>query len=85
MKLYQLIEIAWRDSAGASGWTKIKDIECSPDAQLVHKTVGYFLKQNKNTILLVQSLREDKYYGDGIFEIPLKCIIKIKKLHYGKS
>jgi len=82
MKKYQIIEIKWLDSLHTSGWTKESNVECSTK-KLFHKTIGYFLIEDKLSIIVIQSQPEegkDKFI-DGIMEIPKKSIIKIRKLN----
>ena len=80
MKKYQIVEIEWLDSMAASGWQRTVDIVSSPLEGMAHKTLGYFFTENKRSILVVQSRRNDLEFLDGVFEIPKGCIIKIKKL-----
>lgn len=80
IKKYQIIEIDWYDSMHTSGWTKESDIELTLEQDVLHKTVGYFIKQNKVTLLVVQSRNNKHTYVDAIMEIPLKSIVRIKFL-----
>lgn len=80
MKKFQIIEIQWLDSLSLSGWQKIDGIEPSSLPMMKHRTLGYYLDENKRSIVVFQSCRDDNKYVDGIFEIPKGCILKIKKL-----
>ena len=44
---------------------------------MLHRTVGYFLKEDDKSIIVVQSRNELKAV-DAIMEIPKGCIIKKK-------
>ena len=80
MKKYQIIEIEWLDSLHLSGWQKEEQIETSKE-KLHHKTIGYFIIEDKKSIIVCQSyqINEEKKMVDAIMEIPKKCIIKIKR------
>jgi len=77
MKKYQIIEIEWFDSLHVSGWKEEKDIELTTKEEMLHRTVGYFLKEDDKSIIVVQSRNELKAV-DAIMEIPKGCIIKKK-------
>ena len=80
MNKFQIIEITWLDSLHTSGWTKEDAAEMSPLNQMKQQSIGYFLRENKRAILIVQSKRDDGYYVDAIMEIPKVSISKIKRL-----
>ncbi len=77
---WQIIEIDWLDSCSMSGW--IKDNLTYEQKDLEHKTVGYFIKETKYSIAVVQSRKfEVKEEGTSIgalMEIPKVAITKIK-------
>lgn len=80
LKKWQIIEIDWLDSCHLSGWTRddltyeLKDLE--------HKTAGYFLKETKYSINVVQSRKaEVKEKGttiDALMEIPKVAITNVR-------
>ena len=76
MKKYQIIEITWLDSMHQSGWQKEKFITLS-GKELEHKTIGYFLRQDKRSIIVCQSFQKncEEKAVDAIMEIPQKIII----------
>lgn len=80
MKKYQIIEITWLDSLHSSGWRKEKWVPLTTLEDMTHKTIGYFLKENKRSIIVIQSYREFENYVLGIMEIPKGSILEIKKL-----
>lgn len=82
MKQFQKLEIIWFDSAHSTGWLKEDRVQCTPYEALKHFTIGYFLRRSKFTIIVVQSYNIDlsSTQVDSIMEIPLRSIIKIKKL-----
>jgi hypothetical protein len=80
IKKWQIIEIDWLDSCHLAGWTRdefdwdLKDLE--------HKTVGYFIKETKYSIAVIQSRKaEVKEKGtsvDALMEIPKVAVTKIR-------
>ena len=86
MKKYQIIEIKWLDSLSTSGWKKESLVKTSKE-RMIHKTIGYFITEDPQSILVIQSFNlssgpyKDDIYVDGIMEIPKKAIIRIRKLN----
>lgn len=83
LKKWQIIEIDWLDSVHDNGW-KFEDtaMERAQDKFLKHKTIGYFLKETKQFIAVVQSKSndgEDKSNVDAVMQIPKAVIKKIKR------
>lgn len=81
LKKYQKIEIQWLDSMHTSGWLKENTVKPSKE-KLKHKTIGYFIEEDKLSVLVCQSYQENEEvkHIDSIMEIPKGCIIKIIKL-----
>jgi hypothetical protein len=81
-KKWDVIEILWIDSCHVNGWNK--DNFDYDKADLEFRTVGYFLKETKYSIVVVQSSkRKTKDEGtsiDALMEIPKVAIEKMKKL-----
>lgn len=79
MKKYQIIQIKWLDSLHSGGWQNESGVETSKD-RLVHYSVGYFLKEDSRSIIIIQSYQniENKNI-DAVMEIPKVAILKIKK------
>lgn len=78
---YQKLEIDWLDSMHTSGWIKETEVEPSGE-KIIHRTIGYFIKQDKQSLLVCQSYQvfTDIRLIDAIMEIPQKAIIKIIKI-----
>lgn len=83
-KKWQPIEIFWEDSVHTSKWRFEDDVkELTKDNYMKHKTIGYFFNQNKRSIIVCQSKSDDgeeKNNVDAIMQIPLKAVLRIKKL-----
>lgn len=57
---------------------------------LLHESVGMFYSKSKNVITIVQSksnyiTKDVKQMVGEVFHIPLKAVVKIKKLRIGKG
>lgn len=81
---FDKIEIEWLDSKHDSGWQREKKFK-TEYLDLCEKTLGYFLRATKHSIIVFQSysVKEDAEEGyeiDAIMEIPKKAIVKINKL-----
>ena len=81
-KKWDIIEITWVDSCSMSGWQKDHFDYAKKDLEF--KTVGYFLKENPHSIVVVQSVqRIQKPEGtsvNSLMEIPKVAIEKMRKL-----
>jgi len=77
MKRFQIIEIEWLDSMSVCGWKREIDFPLCSLEEMTHKTVGYFLKENARSIMVIQSFGLG---GDGqvnsIMEIPKGSILR---------
>lgn len=87
IKKYDIIEIKWLDAHHTSGWMCETEIDWKfQEESFLHLTVGYFIKKTKTMIAVAQSFRElpkkskDEGVIDSLMKIPLKAIIKIKRL-----
>ena len=84
MKKYQIIEILWLDSLHTSGWLKEKQVQVTSKERMTHRTVGYFLREDDKSILVIQSWNEtdenEERDVDAIMEIPKGAILKIRKM-----
>lgn len=81
MKLHTPIEIEWLDSKGSYVVWQFKD-EYDDDIGLM-KTVGYFIKQTKEALIICQSISDDQY--GKVFRIPLVSVKGITPLTKGKQ
>lgn len=82
LKRFQIIEIEWQDSCHASGWMAADKI-LYRDVDYEHRTVGYFLKETRHGIAVVQSRRDEltaNVMVDAHMEIPKAAITRIRKL-----
>ena len=72
----EILYIEWEDSTSGQGWeykneiTKPKNLKC--------KSVGFLVKETKNTLMLATS--ENKYQFGAIWTIPKGCIKERKIL-----
>lgn len=79
---WQPIELFWIDSLHTSGWKFEDNLELD-DKYLKHMTIGYFFKQTKCALTVVQSKSndgEEKNNIDAAMTIPLVAIKKIRKI-----
>lgn len=80
-----IVEIQWIDSMSEGTWLTVKEAieKATPDA-MRHRTVGYVLEANEDSILLVMGQSEQ---GDGenrlvhsMMQIPRVAIVEITDL-----
>jgi len=77
-KFGQPVELEWRDACEVSGWKTLDDALQIPN-EVICKTRGYFLGQNKEYISIVHTIGSDECNDVcGIIHIPIAWIIKIK-------
>lgn len=81
-KKWDAIRIHWLDSVSQGGWRDESEIE--PD-DLLHESVGMFYGKTKHAMTIVQSksnyiTKDVKQMVSETFHIPIKAIVKIKKL-----
>ena len=81
LKKFDRIEIEWVDSLHNSGWIIESKVNLS-GKELLHKTLGYFLKEDKVSVIVFQSfqINVDPKSLDALMEIPKVAIKKIKKI-----
>ena len=80
-KKWQIIEIFWLDSMSTSGWKFEDDIDnLTKDIYLLHKSVGYFVKQDKHQIVIVQSKSNDQEPKSNIAELLSIPIVAVKHI-----
>ena len=79
MKKYKLVLIEWEDSIlGYAGWKTIKD---EPDRKTIIYSVGFIVRQNKNSITLyphISKKTDNEEFGAGDIIIPKSAIRKMK-------
>ena len=93
MKLQQwdLIEITWTDALyGDEGWIWLSEIDWKMiENKMIHKTIGYLVKETPKMIAVCQSYRVEPEQGgkrkgdysiETPIEIPKPVVIRIKKL-----
>ncbi len=81
MKPYQIVEVDWVDSLHARGWMKEDEVQLSGD-HMLHRTLGYVLRDSKDALLLIQSyqINLQPREVDGVMEIPRVAIKRLRKL-----
>lgn len=76
MKKHQIVEVMWLDSMGSNvmwEWQDTYDDSLHPI-----KTIGYFIKQTKDAIIICQSVHDDQY--GRVYRIPRGCVKEVKQL-----
>lgn len=76
-KDFPLIIVTWIDAVAGCGWEEFNDVDNSPH---IISTVGYLIKESKESILLVMSKDEQSSNFNCSFVIPKGMIQNIKKL-----
>ena len=74
----EILEIEWDDTATTCGWKSDKFLE--KEAPAPCRSVGYFIKQNKNCITVTKCLAIDDNDGLDAQTIPKGCVKKIRRL-----
>jgi len=77
-KTKEILEIEWEDTATAPGWRTQKYLERATPCFC--KTVGYFVKQSKNSITLAKSVNDDDSDGLDAQTIPAGCVKRVRRL-----
>ena len=75
---YPLLRVSWIDSWGVTGWNGIETLQELSVARNI--TVGYRVKQTKESITLVQTINTETQTGHGLILIPKGCIKRTEKL-----
>jgi len=68
------LEILWMDSCSDDSWKSLED----HGTDVLIKTVGYFLRESKKSVCVVQSLSDLKHATASI-TIPRGCITSMKR------
>jgi lysophospholipid acyltransferase (LPLAT)-like uncharacterized protein len=80
-KKWQIIEIFWVDSMHTSRWTFEDEVEgLTKDKYLLHATVGYFFRQDKHQIVVVQSKSNDGEEKSNVAEIMCIPLVAVKHI-----
>jgi hypothetical protein len=85
-KFGEILEIIWEDTLLTSGWHWLSDINYKEKVlpQLVHKSIGYFIRSDEKIISIAQSIRIEKADNDhsigDIIHIPKKVIISLRRI-----
>lgn len=75
------VEITWRDTIHHSGWMPRDQLRHNiKDAEFVHYSMGYFLCIDHNAVTIFQSYGECGYSVGDSHQVPLECVVAIKKL-----
>jgi hypothetical protein len=72
----KIVEIQWVDAQGEDEWEYLSEIDKSA---MYIKSVGYFLDETEEEIIICRSLSSDKGL-EGRFHIPKDCIKKTKTI-----
>lgn len=81
MKRWTLVEVTWRDSASHKApWRSIEEGEAWAREDLLITTVGYFFERDTRFLTLVQSHTGNNGAIGGLWQIPLGCIVKTRRL-----
>ena len=77
------VRVRWYDSIAMSGWNKRRDVDdFAKDRSEIMESVGFLYKNNKDCIILVQSIHafeENANLGEPL-KIPRVSVISIEKL-----
>ena len=76
------IQITWLDAFGRGSWNTHEDVEDGLKNYIKCEIVGYFVKKDKNFIVLSMGIQNDPNSIPFlcIEFIPIGCIVNIKKL-----
>lgn len=84
-----MVEIIWQDSHMIHGWTALNAADTDLEYSLEHRSIGYYIDETPKQLSIVQSskteedfIKEDDTQVCGVFTIPKKAIVKIKRLSY---
>ena len=72
------IYVEWVDSSRIDGWVCASDIKNNTD--LLCKSVGWFVANKKDRIVVGAHMGRDPLQFQGMIEIPKQAIVKIKKV-----
>lgn len=76
------VVIEWIDSSSAHGWDKIKDHEIETGLCV---SIGFFIKENKDFILIAHSYDSDNESINGTIQIPKVAIRKKRFIQWAKK
>lgn len=76
----EILEIEWEDTTTISGWRSDGFLQKAVPSPC--RTVGYFRKQDKNSITITKSIADDDDDGLDGQTIPRGCIKKIIRLKH---
>ena len=77
------IQITWLDAFGKSAWNSEEDIEDGLKDYIKCEIIGYFIKEDKNFIVLSMGIQNDPNSMPFLHLefMPKGCIVNIKKLN----
>ena len=82
IKQGDIIKMTWLDAFGRGSWNGVKDVEDGLKNFITVDIVGYFIKEDKNFIVLSMGGQNDPYSTPFLHLefIPSSCVTKIEKL-----
>ena len=82
-----LVEVRWVDCATADGWTTVSHLKKLAKVQIRCVTVGYLVHEEKDVIVVVQTLGWDGRHArcDKASMIPRAYIRKMKVIQRGSA
>ena len=82
IKSGDIIRITWLDAFGRGSWNRMVDVEEGLKHHIVAKIVGYYIKEDKNFMVLSMGIQSDPNSAPFLHLefIPRGAIIEIKIL-----
>lgn len=78
-KEFEPLLIEWVDSHHMGGWIDLRESDFDDEDDLHIATVGFFVHEAQNSLIVVQSRKTRGNYGDAIMTIPLVAITKVTR------
>ena len=77
-----IILMIWLDAFGRGSWNNSRDVEEGLKHHITARIVGYFLREDKNFVVLSMGLQDDPNAAPFLHLefIPRGAVVKIKKL-----
>ena len=77
-----IILMIWLDAFGRGSWNNSRDVEEGLKHYITARIVGYFLREDKNFVVLSMGLQDDPNAASFLHLefIPRGAVVKIKKL-----
>lgn len=77
-KAMKLVQVDWLDAVGGDGWCNEKELQ--DQTPVLHHSVGYVIKDTKESLTITMSWDEKKVNLGAWLLIPRAYIKKVKKL-----